>query len=69
MNLFGGGATRLSRTEAHVYRAYHGSIPRNDYLACRPRRIRQMIGMRLFGESLASPSDRPLRTRRRRHHR
>jgi hypothetical protein len=41
----------------YVYRAFEGKIPRNEYLQCRWERIGEMIGMRLFGESLSRPVD------------
>ncbi len=53
----------------YVYRAFDGEIPRNEYLRVRWHRIGDMIGTRLFGETLdhsanAGPKRRPRRRRR-----
>jgi hypothetical protein len=55
----------------YVYRAFAGEIPRNEYLRVRWHRIGDMIGTRLFGETMDhsadhSPRRRPRRRRRRR---
>jgi hypothetical protein len=39
----------------YVYRAYDGKIPRNEYLEFRWHRIGDMIGTRLFGQTLDQP--------------
>ena len=53
----------------YVYRAFDGKIPRNEYLRVRWHRIGNMIGTRLFGETLDHSADagpkRPPRHRRR----
>ena len=53
----------------YVYRTFDGKIPRNEYLRVRWHRIGDMIGTRLFGETLdhsvdAGPKRRPRRRRR-----
>jgi len=55
----------------YVYRAFAGEIPRNEYLRVRWHRIGDMIGTRLFGETMDHSADdgprrRPRRRRRRR---
>lgn len=54
----------------YIYRAFDGEIPRNEYLEFRWQRIGDMIGMRLFGETLDHSADaRPQRQHRRRRRR
>ena len=54
----------------YIYRAFDGAIPRNEYLEFRWKRIGDMIGTRLFGETLNHSADvRPQRQHRRRRHR
>jgi hypothetical protein len=53
----------------YVYREFAGQIPRNEYLQFRWERIGDMIGTRLFGETLGQSSDRNHARRRRGHHR
>lgn len=48
-----------------LYRALGGEFPRNEYLALRWERIGDMIGNRLFGESLSHSERLPQRHRRR----
>jgi hypothetical protein len=51
----------------YLYRAFEGEIPRNEYLRVRWHRIGDMIGMRLFGETMDHSADAgPVRRRRRR---
>lgn len=51
----------------YVYRACGGEIPRNEYLTVRWQRIGDMIGTRLFGETLDHAIDDRRRRRHRRH--
>ena len=53
----------------YVYRACGGEIPRNEYLEVRWQRIGDMIGTRLFGETLDHSADARRQRRRRRHRR
>src|SRR5713101_1710440 len=52
----------------YVYRAFAGEIPRNEYLRVRWHRIGDMIGMRLFGETMDNSVDDGTRRRPRRRH-
>ncbi|MFQ5891095.1 MAG: hypothetical protein ACE5JR_13795 [Gemmatimonadota bacterium] len=53
----------------YIYRAFAGGIPRNEYLRVRWERIGDMIGMRLFGETLDHSADARPRSRGRGHRR
>lgn len=53
----------------YVYRAFDGAIPRNEYLRVRWHRIGDMIGTRLFGETLDQSADQKRARRRRRQRR
>lgn len=49
----------------YVYERFSGEMPKNAYLAARWTRVAEMIGMRLFGESLTvAEPPRPRRKRR-----
>lgn len=41
----------------YIYRALSGKIPRNEYLQVRWQRIGDMIGTRLFGETMDHSAD------------
>jgi hypothetical protein len=50
----------------YLYRAFAGEIPRNEYLRVRWHRIGDMIGTRLFGQSMDHSADRGAMRRLRR---
>jgi hypothetical protein len=51
----------------YLYRVFNGAIPRNEYLRMRWHRVGDLIGTRLFGETLDHSGDTgPVRLRRRR---
>jgi hypothetical protein len=50
---------------SYIYRTFAGEIPRNEYLHVRWQRIGDMIGTRLFGETLNNSADEQHRRRRR----
>ena len=52
----------------YLYRTFSGQLPRNEYLRIRWQRIADMIGTRLFGETLDQSAEDSRSRRRHRHH-